>query len=349
MAKNVTKPNTRITRLAHNFLMEKADGNYAVGDIGLLREFTEYSKTAKLVPKKKVLLMFICTNPQYWQYIRDAITTARQYFLPDHDVDFLLFTDWSKEAGEAEMQRTAQSVIGAIPEGQPKPAQVQVADLRSLPKDIEVVPIDAMVWPYPTLFRYHAMLRERKRLEKYDALYYSDIDMRYVSYVGDEVLGEGLTLARHPMYALKRNFIPPYEPNKESASFIPRPGRVVTEPDGKKRYDPIYLAGGFQGGETKAFIKLMEACKKKIDIDLDQRNYIPIWNDESVVNSVMFEHQDWMEKAIILSPSYIYPDSLIDTYYTKLWGRNYTPRIVTLTKPFTIKKLTEEEKKQIHG
>ncbi len=340
-----------LTRIAHNFFMERADGDYAVPDIQLVNDYLEYSKK-KLSPKKKVLLIFICTNPQYWQYIHDAITTAKQFFLPGHDVDFLLFTDWTKEGGEAEMQRTAQSILATLPD--PKPSQIEVPELHVLPVGIDIVEIDALQWPYPTLFRYHAMLRERERLEKYDAVYYSDIDMRYVSYVGDEILNDGLTVALHPMYALRRNLIPPYEPNKDSASFIPRPG-VVVEEDGQKRFNPVYLAGGFQGGETKAFIKLMEACKKKIDKDLDVNNYIPIWNDESVLNSVMFEHPEWMEKAVILSPSYIYPDSLVTNpdgspgYYQNLWGRNYTPRIVTITKSFSLKRLTEEERKQVDG
>jgi len=68
-----------------------------------------------------------------------------------------------------------------------------------------------------------------------------------------------------------------------------------------------------------------------IDVDFNN-NYTPRWNDESAWNRYLFENPP----EIVLSPSYVYPDSLIDEYYVKLWGRNYEPKIVTITKSFTI-------------
>ena len=71
--------------------------------------------------------------------------------------------------------------------------------------------------------------------------------------------------------------------------------------------------------------------KKNIDMDFNN-NYIAIWNDESHWNRYLFDH----EPAVVLSPSYICPDSLIDEYYVKIWGKKYEPKIITLTKPFSL-------------
>ena len=158
-------------------------------------------------------------------------------------------------------------------------------------------------------------------LKDYDYIYYLDADMRMVTVVGDEVLPEkGLLACLHPMYAFRKEYIAPYEPNTESTAYIKTP--------------QYYYAGGFQGGKTKPFIEAMKRMKKNIDTDFDKINYMARWNDESHWNTYLFKNPP----EIVLSPAYIYPDSLIEDYYVKLWGTNYNPRIVTLTKPFSLTK-----------
>ena len=156
--------------------------------------------------------------------------------------------------------------------------------------------------------------------------------MKFVSRVGDEILGD-LVAAQHPMYAIRREYQPPYEPNEKSTSFIPRPGRVLTE-NGKKRFEPLYFAGGFQGGRSLNFIKAMKTMKEIIDKDFTENNYIPIWNDESAWNKYLFENPP----DVVLNPSYIYPDTLNLAYYQRVWGRNFVPKIITITKKFSLTK-----------
>jgi len=198
--------------------------------------------------------------------------------------------------------------------------------------DAKIVPTEPHQWSTPTLMRYHLFLREEKLLETYDYIFYVDADMKFVSRVGEEVLGD-LVSAQHPMYALRKEYLPPYEPNEKSTSFIPRPGRIVTE-GGKNRYESLYYAGGFQGGRSDIFIKAMKEMKEMIDKDFVENNYIPIWNDESCWNAYLFKNPP----TIVLNPSYIYPDSLINSYYKKVWGRNYVPKLVTITKKFSLSK-----------
>lgn len=212
-----------------------------------------------------------------------------------------------------------------------KEALSQYKNLQASCAMQEVEPIE---WPYGTLMRYSMFLQQEEALKEYDYVFYMDVDMRIVNVVGDEILGEGLTMAEHPMYSLRRSYVPPYEPNQESAAYIPRLAQIITE-DGHPRMKPLYAAGGFQGGKTKDFIEAMKVMRENINKDFN-KNYTAIWNDESHWNKYLF---DYKGPLVALSPSYVYPDSLIEEYYKKLWGQDYPKKIITLTKPFTIQKM----------
>lgn len=244
----------------------------------------------------KIAVVTICLNNSYWPYLGKMIESAKKFFLQGHEVDYFTWSDMPADALEG----------------------------------VTVFPTEPFRWPQPTLHRYHLFLKQEEILKDYDFIFYIDADMLFVSPVGDEVLGDDLTAAQHPMYAVNRNLIPPYEPNPESASYIPRPGRVI-EVDGKKRFEPLYAAGGFQGGRTEHFIKAMKKMKEMIDEDF-ANNYIPIWNDETAWNKYLFENP----ASVFLNPSYVYPDSLNKAYYQRIWGRNYVPKLITVTKPFTM-------------
>ena len=248
---------------------------------------------------KKIGIMCVCINPLYWPYAKNMIESARKYLLAGHEVEYMLWTDM--------------------------PGEVNYG--------CTLFPIDPIGWPYPTLLRYTLFLQQEEYLKKFDYLFYVDVDMLFVDTVGDEILGKGLTMAQHPMYALDRKFIPPYEPNPNSMAYIPRFGQICQDENGKTWFDPLYAAGGFQGGTTESFISAMKSMKRTIDADLAKNFYISIWNDESHWNKYLSEHTP----DIVLSPSYIYPDSMPE-YYRYIWGREYKPKLVTLTKKFSTSK-----------
>lgn len=226
------------------------------------------------------------------------IASARKFLLKGHDVDFICWTDM--------------------------PTNTKI--------DAKIIPTEAFSWPLPTLHRYHLFLRQEELLREYDYVFYVDADMKFVSRVGNEILGD-LVGAVHPMYHLRQGYVPPYEPNSASSAFIPRTGRVISE-GGKKRFQQLYFAGGFQGGRSDKFIEAMKVMKDRIDEDFSKNNYTAIWNDESHWNKYCFENPP----DVVLSPSYIYPDSLINEYYRPLWGRNYVPKLITITKKFSLSK-----------
>lgn len=239
------------------------------------------------MPKKKykVALLCICLNQPYWEYAKNMMESAHKFFLREHDVDFIFWSD--------------------MPEADSYGATV--------------IPTEPVTWPYPTLLRYSLFLNEEQRLKEYDYIFYCDIDMLFVDSVGDEILGEGLTAAQHPMYALRKELYFPLEPNPSSTAYLKVP--------------KYYYAGGFQGGKTKDFIQAMKVMKKNIEEDLNN-NYIAIWNDESHWNRYLFD----VPPSLVLSPSFVYPDSLINEYYKKVWGCDYHPKLVTITKKFSLSK-----------
>lgn len=244
--------------------------------------------------KYKVAFVFICLNQPYWEFAKTMFDSAQKFFLRNHYVDYFFWSDMPQDTL----------------------------------KGVTVIPTEPVSWPYPTLLRYNLFLNEEERLKEYDYIFYCDVDMKFVAPVGDEILGDGLTMAQHPMYAVRKEYVPPYEPNPDSSAYIKRPGRTLNG-----RVEPLYAAGGFQGGRSADFLEAMKVMKRAIDDDFS-KDYVAIWNDESHWNKYLFDHPP----AVVLSPSYVYPDSLVKNYYTKVWGRNYVPKLVTLTKQFTLTK-----------
>ncbi|MEK9207396.1 MAG: hypothetical protein AAB922_02875 [Patescibacteria group bacterium] len=250
--------------------------------------------------KIKVGILCICLNQPYWIFAQEMVAGLNRFFLKHHTIRDKYETEimlWS------DMPETnfAGKVFPTEPEG----------------------------WPLPTLLRYNLFLREEEYLKNFDYLFYIDVDMQIVDWIGEEIFGDGLTAAQHPMYALRQNLYPPYESNPESTAYIKLPGKLIEE-NNQKRFQPYYYAGGFQGGKTENFIKSMKVMKTRIEDDFN-RNYIARWNDESHWNKYLFENPP----TVVLSPAYIYPDSLVAGYYVKVWGRNFSPKIMTLTKPFS--------------
>ncbi len=274
------------TRLANNFYTTNvigADYNRIITDSHLCNYVLSHQEDLK--KKYKVALVCICLNPPYWEYVKEMIEGAKTFFLPGHQTDVFLWSD---------MPETAS--YGAT-----------------------VFPTEPVDWPLPTLMRYSLFLQQEDKLKEYDYVFYCDVDMKFVGVVGDEILGDGLTAAQHPMYAIRKELLAPLEPNPDSKAFFKTP--------------KYYFAGGFQGGKTDKFIEAMKVMKKSIDLDFT-KNYMARWNDESHWNKYLFDNPP----CIVLSPSYIYPDSLIEQYYKKIWGCDYIPKLITLTKKFSTSK-----------
>lgn len=326
-------------RLANNFYIGSGLESHFERIQWDFRMFNYFAEHVKDLEKTyKIALCCICVNAPYWQYIIPMINGSKQFFLSGHKVDVLLWSDLpastDKEALKKGEELTIQQTLAVTNPMHHVTYVQEIKDsfkLLEQPVDATIFPIEPIEWPMPTLMRFHTMLQQEEKLKEYDYVFYCDIDMAFVNVVGDEILGERLTAVQQPMYAVRKQWWPPYEPNTQSASYIKRPGRVTND-GGKARFMPLYFAGGFQGGKTGPWLEAMKKMKEKIDADF-LKNYVPIWNDETVWNSYLFENPD--DKDIFLSPSYTYPDSLINEYFVPMWGCNYQPKLKTLTKKFS--------------
>lgn len=331
-------------RRVHNFLTQKAGGDYQYENIETLKQIIEYLDTPEELRTHKVALLFICLGEDYWQYAKDAIEGARKFFLPGHKVDYFLWTDLpEKEEGFVKAEESLFEKYNATMTNPSEYAKVAIQRAREFKRDgVTIFPTEFQCWPAPTLYRYNLFLQQEDILKDYDYIFYCDIDMRFINIVGDEIFSPDLTAALHPMYALKKQLWPPYEPNVESSAYIKRPGGVIVD-NGQPRFMPMYFAGGFQGGKSKEYLEASREIRKMLEEDANLRNYIAIWNDESYWNKYLSDHHP----STVLSPSYIYPDSLLNEYYIPIWGTNYPPKIITLTKKHTLKKLTFQEQQQL--
>jgi histo-blood group ABO system transferase len=206
---------------------------------------------------KKVGLLLIATN-KYVEFLDELISTADEYFLKNQEVTYFVFTN----------------------------------EKINLNTDRKVVRIETehKKWPWMTLGRYEIFQNSSDILSSMDYLYYCDVDMRFVSEVGDEVLGD-LVGTLHPGYWNREDGSGTPERNSKSLAYIPV---------GSKNK---YYAGGFNGGTYKRFMKMCFRLDHNIETD-HRNNIIAIWHDESHLNKYLFENPP----TISLDPGYCYPE-----------------------------------------
>lgn len=262
----------------------------------------------------KIAVVLISLGEKYHIYVDPFIASARKHFLVNHDVDFILWTDDKNQ------------------------------------HDALVVPTENLGYPHATLLRYHLFLQQEEKLKEYDYVFYSDVDMKFIGDVKDDILTDnegnplsGILATEHPGYAFPKRPMPeiffmPFEPNAKSNAYFPIP-----------RY---YFAGGFQGGKTEEYTKAMKWCRDSIDKDFEI-NYIARWHDESHWNKCLYTQ---FPPKKILGVEYCFPDGAYKLYKT-IWGQcgkyeeenglckncskredthTMKPKLMCITKPHTL-------------
>jgi hypothetical protein len=225
----------------------------------------------------KTALVLIATGERYWHFADDFITSAKRFFIP-HDV--ILFTDAKHTFNVAHQ-----------------------------------IECPSLVYPEATLLRYHLFTSVDKLLERYENIFYSDVDMRFVSPVTEEeVLSKGITATQHPGYVGSAGTP---ETRKESLAYIGEPLRN-------------YFCGGFNGGTSHAYLTMATNIRDAIDQD-KEKNIVAVWWDESHLNRYLF----FNPPAKILSPAFCYPDVPHD-FYRDIWRHaglgEITPKLLALEK-----------------
>jgi len=110
-------------------------------------------------------LLIIATG-KYHIFVNNLISSARKFFLVDHNVTFYIFTDFEKIHSQ---------------------------------DDVKIIKQEHMNWPYPTLFRYKIFLNSKDIIEKEDYLFYCDVDMVFVDEIKDKILKKRVATI-HPSF-----------------------------------------------------------------------------------------------------------------------------------------------------
>ena len=118
----------------------------------------------------KIGLLIIATN-KYIQFLQPLIESADNYFLPNQEVTYFIFTN----------------------------KDINIKSNRNIFK----VDVQHREWPWMTLGRYKIFSNNSEELSKMDYLYYCDVDMRFVGDVDDEILSERVA-TQHPGYYERR-------------------------------------------------------------------------------------------------------------------------------------------------
>lgn len=167
--------------------------------------------------------------------------------------------------------------------------------------------IEHKPFPYSTLYRYK-YFNAHKHDIKAEYVFYCDVDMLFVDHVGPEILPErdcNLVFVQHPGFAKTGGW---GSPNvfKESTAYVPIEKRGV------------YVAGGFQGGETYNYLEMCRILDENITTD-ENNGIIAEWHDESHANYYV-AYSEYPTK--ILSHEYCMSDADISG----------SPKILALTK-----------------
>lgn len=136
----------------------------------------------KVHAKEEKIALCIMATGKYTKYAEQLIQSGREFFLLDHDVTYVVFTDEKMEEAE----------------------------------DVKVFYQKRLGWPHDTLMRFEVYLNQREYLKDFDYLFGIDADMLFVSEIKEEVLGD-LIGTLHPGFYNKRGS---YESRRKSTAYV---------------------------------------------------------------------------------------------------------------------------------
>lgn len=239
--------------------------------------------------KPTIGVLLIATG-KYDQFVKPFIESSEKFFLPEYKKIYILFSD--KITNPPQLSDAFKDIPNAV---------------------IVKEHMEHRPWPNSTLKRYETFTRVSQFHVVPDYLFYSDVDMRFVAPVGEEVLSEGLTATLHPgFYSFPGQGS--WGNNIESLSYTPMEFR-------KK-----YYAGGFQGGKASEYLKVCEHLAQNINYDLS-KGIIAEWHDEAHWNCFLSTYKGPLTQ---LTPSYCMVE---ETHKRINWKIDHLePKLIALAK-----------------
>lgn len=225
------------------------------------------------IGKNRVAVLYICTG-NYYIFWKSFYESAERNFLPNLEKTYFVFTDHN------ELPYSGSS-------------------------NVEVIYQKRLGWPDDTLMRFHMFLSIESQLTKFDYVFFCNANLLVISPVGEEILPNsdegGLCSLLHPgFFEEKDNKKYTYDRNPESLAYVPYG-------EGEQ-----YYAGGFNGGMSQPYLKLIRCLAENIQMDKNN-NVTALWHDESHLNKYFLN-----KKIKALSPVYGWPEGWsTDNFETK--------------------------------
>jgi hypothetical protein len=200
----------------------------------------------------KVSICFIGTG-KYLNFLPKYYQNIHQYFLPNVEKTFLVFTD-----GEGDF-----------------------------PEDVKVYKQEHLEWPYITLKRFEIIQRSKKEIENTDWFVFIDADTLVVDTIQfEEFFDQSKSYfgVHHPCHFLQ---MPPHDNFPGAFETNPLSSACIKENDNLS----VYYQGCLWGGKVPDIIKLIDELSHRINEDLNN-NVIAVWHDESHLNKFLIEHKE---------------------------------------------------------
>lgn len=226
----------------------------------------------------------IMATGKYIAFVKPLLDSAEKYFCPKHIKTYFVFTDNQLLPDE---QNVCKEEFDMLLDA-------------SYHDRIVIINQKRLGWPHDTLLRFSVYDTHSGLFAGMDYMFAIDADMLFVDVEGDEILSERVA-TQHPGFNGKKPLWgneTPYERNTISTAYIPYDGGTY------------YFAGGFYGGLTREFVKMMRILTSNIREDLMQ-NYIAVWHDESHLNRYFIDNPP----TIMLDRSYCFPEHGIEKGY----------------------------------
>lgn len=173
-------------------------------------------------------------------------------------------------------------------------------DDLQVPNNVIKVHQDQLPWPGMTFMRFHFFDGIKDKLKEYDYIYFLNGTMMPLQEINEEIFpteeqAVAVTI-RAADFRRKNLSWARYSRNKKSRSY-------VSLNEGK-----YYVMGGFNGGTSRGFLKLIEILKSWTDEDI-KNNVVPRWHDESMLNRYVINLFNQGKKPLVLFPVYsLYED-----------------------------------------
>jgi hypothetical protein len=200
----------------------------------------------------KVAICFIGTG-KYLNFLPNYYENIQEYFLPNSEKTFLVFTD-----GEGDF-----------------------------PEDVKVYKQEHLDWPYVTLKRFEIIQKAKEEIAKNDWFVFIDADALVVDTITEEEFFDTTKSffgVHHPCHFLQ---MPPH--NQYPGAFETNPLSVahITEDDDLS----VYYQGCLWGGKVPNILEMIDELEQRVNIDL-KNNVIAVWHDESHLNKFFIENKE---------------------------------------------------------